>query len=325
MIETHNLTKYYGPVAAVKELNFTVQKGEVVGFLGPNGAGKTTTMRMLTGYLPPTAGRATIAGYDTLEQSIEARKRIGYLPESVPLYPEMSVSGYLNFMARLRSVPDRRAAVKRAMEMVNIADRANTLIGKLSKGYRQRVGLAQALLHSPDVLILDEPTIGLDPRQIIEVRELIKNLAGQHTVLLSTHILPEVEQICTRVLIIHKGQIVAEDAPGALSRHLRQAECVTVQVGGGNGQVASVLQAIPDVQSVTLIEPGRYEIRATPGQDVRAQVAATIVGKGWDLLELRTEKMSLEDIFLQLTQEEPSISESPVAPSTSPANHPATE
>lgn len=313
MIETRNLTKYYGPLAAVQGLNFVVQKGEVVGFLGPNGAGKTTTMRMLTGYLPPTSGRATIAGYDTVEQSLEARRRIGYLPESVPLYPEMSIRGYLNFMARLRGVQERRAAVQRAMEMVSIADRADMLIGKLSKGYRQRVGLAQALLHNPEVLILDEPTIGLDPRQIIEVRQLIKDLAGQHTVLLSTHILPEVEQICTRVLIINKGQIVAEDAPGALSARLRQAECIRVQVAGGNGQLAPALQAIPNVQSVVQSGPGRYEIRAAPGQDVRAQIAATIVNNGWGLLELYTEKMSLEDIFLQLTREEPTEDVQPPA------------
>lgn len=304
MIQVQNLTKYYGPVCAVQDLSFTVQKGEVVGFLGPNGAGKTTTMRVLTGYLPPTDGRASIAGYDTLSQSMEARKHIGYLPESVPLYPEMSVGGYLNFMARLRSVQDRKAAVERAMEMVNITDRAPMLIGRLSKGYRQRVGLAQALLHNPDVLILDEPTIGLDPRQIIEVRELIKNLAGQHTVLLSTHILPEVEQICTRVLIINKGQIVAEDAPGLLASRLRQAESITVQVTGCDGKLSPALMGLPDVQSVTSVGQDRYEVRTTAGKDLRAKIAATIVHKGWELLELRTTSMSLEDIFLQLTQEE---------------------
>ncbi len=304
MIEVENLTKHYGRVPAVKGLSFSVQKGEVVGFLGPNGAGKTTTMRILTGYLPPTAGRASVAGYDTMTQSIEARQRIGYLPESVPLYSDMSVRGYLHFMARLRRVQDGKGAVQRAMEMVNITDHATMLIGKLSKGYRQRVGLAQALVHNPDVLILDEPTIGLDPRQIIEVREMIKNLAGQHTVLLSTHILPEVEQICTRVLIINKGQIVAEDAPTQLSAHLRQTECVTVQVAGGDGEVAPTLQNLADVQSVTPIGQGCYEVRTAAGKDVRAQIAAAIVSQGWGLLELRASKMSLEDIFLELTQEE---------------------
>jgi ABC-2 type transport system ATP-binding protein len=310
MIEVQNLTKYYGPVRAVHDLSFTVEKGEVVGFLGPNGAGKTTTMRVLTGYLPPTQGRASIGGYDTLTQSMEARKHIGYLPESVPLYPEMSVRGYLNFMARLRGVQDRKAAVERVMGMVSIAGRAGTLIGRLSKGYRQRVGLAQALLHNPDVLILDEPTIGLDPRQIIEVRELIKNLAGQHTVLLSTHILPEVEQICTRVLIINKGQIVAEDAPGMLATRLRHAESITVQVTGCDGELAPALMSLPNVQSVIPAGQDRYEVRTTAGQDLRAQIAATIVGKGWSLLELRTTSMSLEDIFLQLTQEEPTDDQS---------------
>jgi ABC-2 type transport system ATP-binding protein len=304
MIQVEELTKNYGTVAAVRGLTFTVQRGEIVGFLGPNGAGKTTTMRMLTGYLPPTTGRASIAGYDTFEQSLQARQRIGYLPESVPLYTEMSVGGYLNFMARLRGVTDVRAAVQRAMELVNITDRANMLIGKLSKGYRQRVGLAQALVHSPDVLILDEPTIGLDPRQIIEVRELVQSLAGQHTVLLSTHILPEVEQICTRVLIMNKGQIVAEDAPKALSSRLRSAESVLIEIDSGEADVLPVLQAVPHVQSVISLAPGRYEIRTTVGQDMRAHIAAAVVGQGWGLLGLAANKMSLEDIFLQLTREE---------------------
>ncbi len=304
MIQVQNLSKHYGPVPAVHDLNFTVQKGEVVGFLGPNGAGKTTTMRILTGYMPPTSGCTRIAGYDTLTQSIEARRHIGYLPESVPLYPEMSVRGYLNFMARLRGVQSRQAAVQRAMEMVNITERANTLIGKLSKGYRQRVGLAQALVHNPDVLILDEPTIGLDPRQIIEVRELIKQLAGQHTVLLSTHILPEVEQICTRVLIINKGQIVTEGAPNSLSAHLRQGERVTVQVTSGGADITPTLSKIGGIQSIIPLDHDRYEIRTAPGQDVRAQIAAAIVHQGWGLLELHATSMSLEDIFLQLTQEE---------------------
>ncbi len=311
MIDVENLTKAYGPRLAVDDLTFHVDKGEIVGFLGPNGAGKTTTMRMLTGYMPPTDGCASIAGFDTFTQSLDARRHIGYLPETVPLYPEMSVEDYLDFMAALRHVSNRRAAVERAMEATHIEDRARTNIGKLSKGYRQRVGLAQALLHDPDVLILDEPTIGLDPRQIIEVRELIKSLAGQHTILISTHILPEVEQICSRVLIIHRGKLVAEDTPKNLGARLKGAERIGLQVSGDGAKLKKALAGVPGVQSVESRADGRYEVSVAPDQDVRAQLAATIVNGGWGLLELAPVGMSLEDIFLQLTQEEPQAAEEP--------------
>jgi len=304
MIDVEGLTKTYGPRMAVDNLSFHVGKGEIVGFLGPNGAGKTTTMRMLTGYLPPSDGRASIAGFDTFKQSLDVRRRIGYLPETVPLYPEMSVADYLDFMAALRRVPNRRAAVQRAMEATHIHDRAGMNIGKLSKGYRQRVGLAQALVHDPDVLILDEPTIGLDPRQIIEVRELIKNLAGQHTILISTHILPEVEQVCSRVLIIHRGKLVAEDTPQNLGERLRHVERIGLQVAGDGAALTKALTAVPGVVDVKADVDGRYEVEVTPGQDIRAQLAATIVKGGWGLLELSRIGMSLEEIFLQLTQEE---------------------
>ena len=304
MIDVEGLSKSYGPRMAVDDISFHVEKGEIVGFLGPNGAGKTTTMRMLTGYLPPTEGRASIGGFDTFSQSLEVRRRIGYLPETVPLYPEMAVADYLDFMAALRKVPNRRAAVQRAMEATHVEDRARMNIGKLSKGYRQRVGLAQALVHDPDVLILDEPTIGLDPRQIIEVRELIKGLAGQHTILISTHILPEVEQVCSRVLIIHRGKLVAEDTPKNLGARLRGAERVGLQVTGDGAKLQKALAAVPGVQSVQAVNDGRYEVAVTPGQDLRAQLAETVVKGGWGLLELAPVGMSLEEIFLQLTKEE---------------------
>jgi ABC-2 type transport system ATP-binding protein len=313
MIDVEGLTKIYGPRTAVAGLSFHVEKGEIVGFLGPNGAGKTTTMRMLTGYLPPSDGRASVAGFDTFTQSLKARQHIGYLPETVPLYPEMAVADYLDFMAALRRVPNRSTAVQRAMEATHIQDRARQNIGKLSKGYRQRVGLAQAIVHDPDVLILDEPTIGLDPRQIIEVRELIKGLAGQHTILLSTHILPEVEQICNRVLIIHRGKLVAEDTPKNLGARLRGAERLGLQVSGDGTSLVKALSAVPGVQTVIAVSNGRYEIAMSPERDVRAQIAATVVNGGWGLLEMAPVGMSLEEIFLQLTKEEPAASQEPVA------------
>ena len=305
MIDVEGLTKMYGPRMAVQDLSFHVEKGEIVGFLGPNGAGKTTTMRMLTGYMPPTDGHASIAGFDTFSQSLKARQHIGYMPETVPLYPEMAVADYLNFMAALRHVPNRKAAVQHAMEVTHIEDRAHMNIGKLSKGYRQRVGLAQALLHDSDVLFLDEPTIGLDPRQIIEVRQLIKGLGGQHTILLSTHILPEVEQVCTRVLIIHRGKLVAEDTPKNLGTRLRGSERIGLRVSGDGATLKRALAAVPGVLSVEVEADERYLVSTAPGQDVRAQLAATVVKGGWGLLELAPVGMSLEEIFLQLTQEEP--------------------
>ncbi len=305
-IEAENLSKDYGEFVALKDVSFEANKGEVLGFLGPNGAGKTTTMRILTGYMPPTSGSARISGFDIFNQSIEARKRIGYLPETVPLYPEMSVYDYLDFCARLRSVPDRDAAVDRVMEMTNIGERADTLIGKLSKGFKQRVGIAQALVHNPEVLILDEPTIGLDPKQIIDVRHLIKSLGGEHTVLLSSHILPEVSQVCSRVLIINDGTIVAEDTPERLGARVRGAEHIFLQVAHAAKEIPSELEKIKGVLGVRAKEDpvGAYEIETTLNTDRRADIAAMAVQRGWGVLELRPVSLSLEEVFLKLTTEE---------------------
>ncbi len=303
MIQVENLTKVYGDFTAIKDVTFRVQHGEVLGFLGPNGAGKTTTMRILTGFMPPTAGRAKVAGYDVFEQSLEARRHIGYLPETVPLYPEMTVARYLDFVASLRGVPNRQDAIERVMNDVGLIDRADTIIGKLSKGYRQRVGLAQALVHDPEVIILDEPTIGLDPKQIIEVRELIRNLGGDHTVILSTHILPEVSQVCSRVLIINDGQIVAEDTPERLTARLKGGERIFIHLANGAANVDEVLGAIDGVQEVACVGDGQYEVTYTLGQDLRPVLARTLIERGWDLLELRPVAMSLEEIFLKLTTE----------------------
>jgi len=303
-IQAQNLTKWYGNLAALNDVSFDVQKGEIVGFLGPNGAGKTTAMRILTGYMPPSSGTARVAGYDVFSDSIEVRKRIGYLPETVPLYTEMSVWDYLDFVARLRGVPDRDDAIERVMEMTSIAERADTLIGKLSKGFRQRVGIAQALVHNPEVLIMDEPTIGLDPKQIIEIRNLIKSLAGEHTVLLSTHILPEASQTCSRVLIINDGKIVAEDTPERLSARVRGAEHIHLQVAQPAPEIARELERIQGVLSAQARADGVYELETTLGTDRRADIAALVVQRGWGLLELRPVSLSLEEVFLKLTTEE---------------------
>jgi len=304
MIEVEGLTKRYGNFTAVEDLNFHVAAGEIVGFLGLNGAGKTTTMRVLTGYLPPSEGTARIAGHDIFSASLQARQHIGYMPETVPLYPEMSVRGYLHFMAQIRGVKERRTAVDEAMALCDVADRADKLIGTLSKGYRQRVGLAQALLHKPDVLILDEPTIGLDPRQIIAVRELIRELGQERTVLLSSHILPEVSQVCTRVLIIHKGRIMAEDTPDSLTARLQGATRLAVRVARPDPAVETALAAIAGVQMVEPTGDGGYQIAFAHDTDVRAAIAETVVHGGWGLLELRPVEVILEEIFLQLTREE---------------------
>ena len=303
MISVEGLQKSYGTYTALRSVTFDVKKGEILGFLGPNGAGKTTTMRIVTGYMPASAGTARVAGYDVFEQSMEARKRIGYLPESVPLYTEMTVWDYLDFAARLRGVKNRDDAIERAMALTNIDERANQLIGKLSKGYRQRVGIAQAIVHNPEVLILDEPTIGLDPRQIIDIRNLIKSLAGEHTVVLSTHILPEVSQTCSRVLIINEGKIVAEDTPERLTSRVRGAEHVHLQVAKPAPDIAPELEKILGVLSVNAknAETGEYEIETNLGTDRRADIAAMAVQRGWGVLELRPVSMSLEDVFLKLT------------------------
>jgi ABC-2 type transport system ATP-binding protein len=304
MIQVENLSKKYGSFQAINHLNFHAEKGEIVGFLGPNGAGKTTTMRILTGFMPPTEGRATVAGYDVFNDSIEVRKRVGYLPESVPLYTEMTVYEYLSFMGELRRLPEREDRIEEVMDSVNISDRADTFIGHLSKGYRQRVGLAQALLHRPEVLILDEPTIGLDPAQVVEVRNLIKEVGKERTVMLSTHILTEAQHICNRVLIINKGQIVAEDSPARLQSRLAGADRVRVTVAGDGDGLAGALKTVAGVTRVNEVTDGEYEVEASPGQDVRPEIARQVVQGGWNLLELRNVGMSLEDIFLQLTSDE---------------------
>jgi ABC-2 type transport system ATP-binding protein len=303
MIEVENLTKTYGDFVAVENVSFHVERGEILGFLGPNGAGKTTTMRILTAYMPPSVGTARVAGYDVFADSLEVRKRVGYMPETVPLYPEMTVRSYLDFVAALRATEDRRQAVEKAMEVTNIGDRAADPIGELSKGLKQRVGLAQALVHDPEVLILDEPTLGLDPKQIIEARDLIRSLGGERTIILSTHILPEASEVCSRVLIINKGHIVAEDTPERLTERLKGAERLLLQVAKPAPDALAVLSAVPGVMAVALRGSGEYELEYSLSADCRPQIAATVVQQGWELLEMRNLTMSLEEIFLQLTTE----------------------
>ncbi len=310
MIEVQHLTKRYGAVTAVDDVSFRVERGEILGFLGPNGAGKTTTMRVLTGYMPPTEGRAVVAGFDVLDQPIEAKRRTGYLPETPPLYPDMTVRDYLMFVAAIKGVSraDRRTKVARVMERTRVADMSARHCSKLSKGYRQRVGLAQALIHDPDVLILDEPTAGLDPKQIIETRQLIKELAGDHTIVLSTHILPEVSQTCHRVVIIHKGRVVAVDTPEGLTSRLAGSETLYVQIDAMGADVISALQQVPGVIRVSPADtPGALvglEVDSERGRDIRRELASAIVTRGWGLLELRPMRLSLEQIFLSLTTEE---------------------
>ena len=310
MIEVQHLTKRYGRVTAVDDVSFRVERGEILGFLGPNGAGKTTTMRILTGYMPASDGKAIVAGFDVFDQPIEAKRRTGYLPETPPLYPDMSVIEYLTFVAKIKGVAPagRDQRVKAVMERTRIADMANRQCGKLSKGYKQRVGLAQALIHNPDVLSLDEPTAGRDPKQIIETRQLIKELAGNHTIILSTHILPEVSQTCQRVVIINKGRVVAVDTPDNLTARLRGSETMYVQVDALGADAAAALGRVAGVTRVS--ESDRrgaavgLEVESESGRDVRRDLAKTIVGNGWGLLELRPMRMSLEEIFLSLTTDE---------------------
>jgi ABC-2 type transport system ATP-binding protein len=310
VIEVQHLTKRYGRITAVDDVSFRVERGEILGFLGPNGAGKTTTMRILTGYLPATEGKAIVAGFDVFDQPVEAKRRTGYLPESPPLYPDMRVLEYLIFVAKIKGVPssESRQRIQHVMQRTRITDVADRLCANLSKGYRQRVGLAQALIHNPDVLILDEPTAGLDPKQIIETRELIKELAGDHTIILSTHILPEVSQTCQRVVIINKGRVVAVDTPENLTARLRGSETIYVQVDAGGADVSAALSRIPGVTRVVESERREtlagYEIDSERGRDIRRDLARTIVSSGWGLLELRAMRMSLEDVFLSLTTED---------------------
>jgi ABC-2 type transport system ATP-binding protein len=303
MIEVENLTKRYGRHTAVDGISFRVHKGEILGFLGPNGAGKTTTMRILTCYLPPTDGTARVAGYDVFAQPLEVKRRVGYTPETPPLYPDMDVASFLDFCAKIKGVPgkDRKAKIADVMEKTRIADVRATLIGRLSKGYRQRVGLAQAILHNPDVLILDEPTAGLDPKQIIETRELIKGLGGEHTIVLSTHILPEVSMTCGRVVIINKGRVVAEDTPENLTHRLQGAATVRLEVRGDAAGLETTLGGVPGVKSVRVARPGVFEVDAEAGRDIRAELARAVIGRGLDLVGLQQSGMSLEEIFLHLT------------------------
>ena len=301
MIKVSGLTKDYGARRAIHNLNFDAQQGEIVGFLGPNGAGKTTTLRILTGYMPPTDGEAIVAGYDVVEESLEVRKRVGYLPETVPLYTDMVVFDYLKFMGDLRKIPNVGARVDEVLDMVGLSDRANGYIGNLSKGMRQRVGLAQALMHRPEVLILDEPTIGLDPGQVVEVRALIREIGKDRTVLLSTHLLNEAQNICDRVLIINKGKIVAEDTTENLQARLIGAERVILRVRGESDDLAATIKKVKGVQGVETKSDGTVEFEFASGKDVRPEVAKQVINAGYDLLELRPLGMSLEEIFLELT------------------------
>jgi ABC-2 type transport system ATP-binding protein len=312
MIKVEGLTKRYGRNVAVDNISFGVRKGQIVGFLGPNGAGKTTTMRVLTCFLPPTAGTAEVAGYDVLAAPMEVKRRIGYLPETPPLYPEMEVIEYLVFVGRLKGIgkTDLARRVDEVIERTAIGDVRTKLLGRLSKGYRQRVGLAQAIIHNPDVLILDEPTAGLDPKQIIETRQLIRKLAGDHTIILSTHILPEVEQTCEQVVIISKGKLVATDSVQNLTNRLRGSEAVAVSVDTLGGappadQIRQKLEQVPGVSRVVFKESRdtrqSFEVESLQGRSVRADLARAVVESGWNLVELHAVAFSLEDIFLQLT------------------------
>ncbi len=304
MIKVSGLTKDYGSRRAINNLNFDCQQGEIVGFLGPNGAGKTTTMRILTGYMPPSDGEALVAGYDVVEESLEVRKRVGYLPETVPLYHDMVVFDYLKYMGELRHIPNVDDRVEEALDMVGLSNRSEGYIGNLSKGMKQRVGLAQALLHRPEVLILDEPTIGLDPGQVVEVRELIRSIGKERTVLLSTHLLNEAQNLCDRVLIINKGKIVAEDTTENLQARLLGAERVVVRVRGEADELASSIKTVKGVRKVETLEDGGVEFEFASGKDLRPEVARQVIGDGYDLLELRPLGMSLEEIFLELTGNE---------------------
>jgi len=312
MITVKGLTKRYARTVAVDHISFEVQKGQIVGFLGPNGAGKTTTMRILTCFLPPSDGSATVAGFDVMEQPMEVKKRIGYLPETPPVYPEMEVHEYLTFVGRLKGMSGKTLAARvvEVSERCAIADVSRKLIGKLSKGYRQRVGLAQAIIHNPDVLILDEPTAGLDPKQINETRDLIKSLAGDHTIILSTHILPEVEATCEQVIIINKGKLVATDTVHNLQARARGVESIVLEVEGREGPldpslIQHRLETVPGVSRVVskeIIEHRSiFEVESLKDRFIRGDLARAVVESGWNLNELRPSAMSLEEIFLQLT------------------------
>jgi ABC-2 type transport system ATP-binding protein len=320
VIEVQHLSKHYGPIKAVDDVSFRAESGEILGFLGPNGAGKTTTMRIITGYMPASEGTATVAGFDVFDQPIEAKRRTGYLPETPPLYPDMTVREYLLFVAKIKGVrKDIKGRVDEVMKKTWVADMAGRHCGKLSKGYKQRVGLAQALIHQPEVLVLDEPTAGLDPKQIIETRQLIRELAGTHTIVLSTHILPEVAQTCQKVVIINKGKVVAIDTPEALTERLRGAVTMYVQAQGNADDMQRALQGIAGVTHVRVTDTRgsgvSFEIDSEKGADIRREAAAAVVRGGWGLLELRPMRMSLEEIFLSLTTDESAAPDAPAAPS----------
>lgn len=335
MIEVEHLSKTYGSTAAISDVTFAVEPGEILGFLGPNGAGKTTTMRILTGYLPASEGTAKVAGFDVHQDSMAVRQRIGYLPETPPLYPEMTVEGFLTFVARIKGVSagDRPSRVESAMKRCNIEDKRHTLIRKLSKGYRQRVGIAQAIVHDPPVIILDEPTVGLDPRQIIEVRNLIKSLAGDHTIVLSTHILPEVSMTCSRVAIINRGRVVATNTPNELVAQLQGGITYELVVAGAFDPVGPNLLQIPGVKAIETLEgnglpEGCYRVKATldSGTDVGPDIASTAIQGGLRLFEMTRNQASLEDVFLELTTTEKAISKDEVPdPWMEPATEPIVE
>lgn len=310
VIEVKDLTKQYGSITAVDNISFRVERGEILGFLGPNGAGKTTTMRVITGYMPPSEGRVIVAGFDVLDQPIDAKKRTGYLPETPPLYPDMTVRDYLLFVAAIKNVPrvNRKAKVDQTLERARVTDMADRYCWKLSKGYRQRVGIAQALIHDPEVLVLDEPTAGLDPKQIIETRQLIKDLAGDHTIVLSTHILPEVSQTCQRVVIINKGQVVAVDTPDNLTAQAGNSEVVYLKIDTLGTNVTPTLAAVPGVTNISTTETNgtivSLQVETQQGDDIRQQLAAAVINQGSGLLELRPMQISLEEVFLSLITEE---------------------
>jgi ABC-2 type transport system ATP-binding protein len=309
MIQATGLTHYYGPNPAIEDVNFGVNRGEILGFLGPNGAGKTTTMRILTGFMPPTRGKVTLDGYDVVEQSLEVRRRVGYLPETVPLYTDMTVTSYLKYMGTLRGMPSRniKRRIEEVIDVCRLDDYRSSLIAKLSKGFRQRVGIAQAILHEPDVLVLDEPTIGIDPIQVVETRSLIKNLGNQQTVVLSSHILPEVSMICERVLIIHEGRIVAEDTPANLAERLQGTDLLEVEIGGPPEEVAPAIREIEGVASVRHRSHANrevYTVRLLQGAEVRDDISRAVIARGWSLLSMQSVGMTLEEIFLRLTTDE---------------------
>lgn len=309
MIKVENLTKYYGEIRGIEGISFLIEKGEIVGFLGPNGSGKTTTMRILTCFFPPTSGKARVAGYDVTTHSREVRRRIGYMPETVPLYPDMKVMTYLTFVAEAKRMDVRLRKKKMGliMEQCGITHVAHRLVGNLSKGFRQRVGLAQALINDPEVLILDEPTIGLDPKQVVEIRNLIRDLAGERTVILSTHVLPEVSMTCERVIIIHEGRVVAVDTPENLMTRLQKTVKTEVHIRGGRREIGDRLKTIPGVIAVAEgeeVSPGifSFEVESAQDQEIGGELSSLIYGNNWQLIEMKAVRMSLETIFIELTK-----------------------